>query len=62
MNNLTEIKKLPQQMLAQARTLQTGAVIFAYKDGTAVRMETENGRHTYVWRRNGWKQMKNVFR
>jgi hypothetical protein len=42
-----------------AASLGEGAVIYAYKDGNAVRMETERGNDPWVWRGGEWRRMRN---
>ena len=45
------------QMIAAAKQLNTGPIIYTYRDGNAVRMETEYGDDPYVWRRDRWRAM-----
>ena len=48
---------LTESMLKEAEKLNTGKVIFAYRDGLAIRIETENGYDPYVWRAGHWVNM-----
>ncbi|MCL4683104.1 MAG: hypothetical protein KJZ92_17785 [Rhodocyclaceae bacterium] len=50
--------KLTKEQRAAAATLKEGEILFAYKDGSAIRMETEKGRDPYVWRNGGWRPMR----
>lgn len=59
MSKITEIplKQVPQDMLEAARLLNEGPVLIVYRDGTAVRMETEQGEDPYIWRGSTWVPM-----
>lgn len=48
---------LNEEQIAAVAKLRTGRCIFAYKDGKHTRMETENGRSPYVWRKGRWVEM-----
>lgn len=49
---------LTQVQIDAASDLNEGRVLYAYLDGTSVRMETENGADPYVWRGGKWIPMK----
>jgi len=52
--------KLTEQQKKAAHTLLEGDVIFAYLDGTAIRMETDLGQDPYVWHNDKWVPMRNM--
>lgn len=51
--------QLAKRMIEQAERQDLGKIIFAYKDGNIIRMETENGEHPFVWRKETWREMRN---
>lgn len=57
---MTDIQEIEptEEMVEAARLLKTGKIIYCYRDGTSIRMETENGRDPYVWRDNEWRPMR----
>ena len=50
--------KLATEQQQAAIKLNEGKVIFSYKDGNTIRMETENGEDPYVWRNGEWRRMR----
>ncbi len=56
---ITEISldKVPPEMLEAAKLLEEGPVLIVYRDGNAIRMETEQGEDPYVWRDSAWTAM-----
>ena len=52
-----EIKNIPHRMIEAAEKLNTGEIIFCYRDCGAIRMETEMGRNPYIWKNGKWKEM-----
>ena len=50
--------KPTEEMLMRASALGTGKVLVVYRDGNAIRMETENGEDPYVWRDGRWRPMR----
>lgn len=54
------ISELSSQMINEAVKLGTGKILCAYRDGTSVRLETENGENPYVWRDGRWREMQLV--
>jgi len=51
-------KEIPAEMLLKARALKEGKILSVYEDRGVIRMETEEGENTYVWRNNTWREMK----
>lgn len=49
---------LTQEQQAAAALLKEGDVVFSYRDGNSIRMETEMGRDPYVWRDGAWRRMR----
>jgi len=47
-----------KKMSEKAKALNEGRILIVYKDGHAIRMETENGDDPYVWRDNEWRRMR----
>lgn len=55
---MTQVTLTIEQQAA-AEKLREGKVLIAYRDGNAIRMETEYGRDPYVWR-DGWRRMRSA--
>lgn len=56
-----DLSKLSDEMIRAAKSLNTGNIMVAYTDNGRIRMETENGKHTYVWRDGKWRIMPSYF-
>lgn len=49
--------KPTEAMVKKAKELSEGEILIVYKDHNSIRMETEEGLSTYVWRDNNWRRM-----
>jgi hypothetical protein len=56
--NMQQIKSIPAIMQQQAKQLNSGQILFVYRDGQSIRLETEFARDPYVWRNNTWRRMR----
>lgn len=52
--------KPTEEMVKKAKELNEGKILIVYKDYNSIRMETEEGLVTYVWRNNNWKEMNGM--
>ena len=46
------------KMNQEAEKLKTGKILFAYKDGNNICMETSRGKNPYVWQNDSWVTMR----
>ena len=50
--------ELSSAQRAAGEKLGEGLVVFAYRDGNTIRMETARGKDPWVWRGGEWRMMK----
>ncbi len=53
---MSEIRPTRAMVEAAAR-LNEGPILIVYRDGSAIRMETDQGDDPYVWRGGAWARM-----
>lgn len=56
-SNMYPIVKPSSEMIEAAAKLNEGPIMIVYRDYNTIRMETEKGEDTFVWRGGKWKRM-----